>query len=500
MRLLCALALICPALCAQTIEGTATDALTGLPLPGVAIHLYKTGGMPAREAVSDSLGHFRIEGLAEGGYYALIRKEGYSTGDANKTAGHHFRLSKNETVSLDARMAPLATVSGRVLGVDDRPISGARVLLRPAGAWGSFYATTDRSGAFTLKDVEPETYVLMAQSSQEPADEHLAYATTYYPSVDFREGGAKIIVGAGAELFGEDIRLRTVPAWRLRGRLVAPSGDAASGASTVNATSDTEGTSESETVAARTRADGSFEFPRLHRGRWSVTAVAAPAGAAFREVDIVDKDIDEFEIRLAEPFTLNVRIVRDPPPAKPESKTEVRVFLTGTGNTDVREGSIDAKGEFPVTRVMEGRYRIVPLLGDVSSMYSYYLASIRVEGREVLGETVELTAASPHITILYKADGGGVRGTVEDCGSARVVLVPQARSLQGFGDFTRGATCDAGGHFEISNMRPGEYYAYAFDQQPPIKDLAELLVHHAVRVTVRTGEYSGASLRVTQRR
>jgi len=46
-------------------------------------------------------------------------------------------------------------------------------------------------------------------------------------------------------------------------------------------------------------------------------------------------------------------------------------------------------------------------------------------------------------------------------------------------------------------MRPGEYYAYAFDQQPPIKDLAELLVNHAVRVTVRSGEFSGAALRVT---
>jgi len=68
---------------------------------------------------------------------------------------------------------------------------------------------------------------------------------------------------------------------------------------------------------------------------------------------------------------------------------------------------------------MEGRYRIVPLLGDGATMYSYYLASLRMAEREVPGETVELTAASPPITILYKADGGGVRGTVEDCGSAR---------------------------------------------------------------------------------
>ena len=173
--------------------------------------------------------------------------------------------------------------------------------------------------------------------------------------------------------------------------------------------------------------------------------------------------------------------------------------MRGVGNSDVREGSIDDKGEFSVTHVMEGRYRIVPLLGDVSSMHSYYLASIRMAEREVLGESVELTATSPPITLLYKADVGGIRGTVEDCGSARVILVPQERALQGFGDFVRNGACDAGGHFEIANMRPGEYYAYAFDQQPPNKDLAELLVNHAVRVTVRSGEFSGAALRVTRR-
>jgi hypothetical protein len=499
MRLLSALALISAALPAQTIEGTASDALTGLPISGAAIHLYKIGGMPARETVTDTLGHFRIEDLPLGGYYALIRKDGYSALGANKTAGQHFHLSKDEVAHLDARMAPLGTVTGRVLDADGRPISAASVQLRGVDAFASAYATTTGgNGAFTLKDVEPGTYVLIAQTSKEPPDEHLAYAKTYYPSIDFLEGAAKIVVGPGAELFGEEIHLRTLPAWRLRGRLISPSGDPAAGASTVNAISHDESSAESETVSARTRADGSFEFPRLHRGRWSLTAIAAPTGAACREVNIVDRDIDDLEVHLAEPFTLNMKIVRDPPPTNPDVKTEMRVFLRGVGNSDMREGSIDNKGEFSVTRVMEGPYRIVPLLGDASSMHSYYLASIRVAMREVLGESVELTAASPPITILYKADGGGVRGTVEDCGSARVLLVPQEPALQGFGDFVRSVACNAGGHFEIANIRPGEYYAYAFEQQPPIQELTDL-VNQAVRVTVRSGELSSVALRVTRR-
>src|SRR5690348_1497887 len=164
MRLLCALSLIATLSRAQTIEGTATDALTGLPLPGVAVHLYKTGGMPARDVTTDSLGRFRIEGLPEGGYFALVRKDGYSVSDANNTAGRHFHLSRDETIRLEASMAPLARVSGRVLGTDQRPISDARVQLIASGGFGSSYATTNASGAFTLKDVEPGTYLLAAQS------------------------------------------------------------------------------------------------------------------------------------------------------------------------------------------------------------------------------------------------------------------------------------------------------------------------------------------------
>jgi Carboxypeptidase regulatory-like domain len=169
MRLLCALALVSAVLRAQTIEGTATDALTGLPLPGVAIHLYKTGGIPAGEAVTDSLGCFRVAGLPEGGYYALIRKEGYSDGDANKTAGRHFHLSKDETVRLDARMAPLGTVSGRVVDADDRLISGARLQLRGVGALDLSDAATDRAGAFT----RPGEYYVYA-FDREPPIRHLA--------------------------------------------------------------------------------------------------------------------------------------------------------------------------------------------------------------------------------------------------------------------------------------------------------------------------------------
>ena len=124
-----------------------------------------------------------------------------------------------------------------------------------------------------------------------------------------------------------------------------------------------------------------------------------------------------------------------------------------------------------------------------------------MNGRDVLGEWVEITPGTLPVTIAYRADGGTVRGTVEDCGGATVVLAPQVPALQ-YSEFIRQTPCTQGGRFEITGLRPGEYYAFAFDKPIGMLELSNFArqwVNQAVRVTVRAGEASDASLKVTQR-
>jgi hypothetical protein len=58
---------------------------------------------------------------------------------------------------------------------------------------------------------------------------------------------------------------------------------------------------------------------------------------------------------------------------------------------------------------------------------------------------------------VFESKGGGVRGTVEDCGSAIVVLKPQTPHPEP--QFIQTAQCSEGGRFDIANIRPGDYYA-----------------------------------------
>jgi len=103
---------------------------------------------------------------------------------------------------------------------------------------------------------------------------------------------------------------------------------------------------------------------------------------------------------------------------------------------------------------------------------------------------------------VFKTNGGMVRGTVEQCASGGVVLVPQDPAMR-WPDLIREARCDGApsgpGRYEITAVRPGEYYALALsgDGSTPFwtPKWDEALLSQASRVTVRPGEASSADLR-----
>jgi hypothetical protein len=132
-----------------------------------------------------------------------------------------------------------------------------------------------------------------------------------------------------------------------------------------------------------------------------------------------------------------------------------------------------------------------------------------VTGQPVAGASVDITgkgasykAVSDALKIVYKSDGGTIRGTVEDCGTATVIVAPQDPALQrGEYSFTPSSRCTDDGHFEIRNLRPGNYYAFAFPSMDgtaaDFLSSLPMLMDKAVTVEVRPNETTSAELKVT---
>jgi hypothetical protein len=106
------------------------------------------------------------------------------------------------------------------------------------------------------------------------------------------------------------------------------------------------------------------------------------------------------------------------------------------------------------------------------------------------------------VTVTYKIGGGTVRGNIEACGSARVLLIPQDTTRRR-GDFILTTRCGQNGEFEFSAVRPGEYYGIAIlsGTPSPLYEAAldDELISQASKVSVRSNESTAAEIRLVTR-
>jgi hypothetical protein len=130
----------------------------------------------------------------------------------------------------------------------------------------------------------------------------------------------------------------------------------------------------------------------------------------------------------------------------------------------------------------------------------FYVESVKLGDRDVLGEAVDLVEGGPPLRVIYRSAAPRVRVHVEKGAGACVAIVPQNEALVNE-QFIREATADKDGRSEIGSLRPGDYYAFAFDRldMGSLQDPAFLrtLIPSAVKVHVEKGEAATVDLKVT---
>jgi hypothetical protein len=150
---------------AGTLAGRAVDA-RGAPIPGVAItaagrrvpyEVFDRDPAAAR-AVSDAAGRFVLRGLTAAPAWELTAtRHGYHAARATVAAGGEAHLA----------LAPARAAHGAVVDLDERPLAGVVVTVRPAaGAPGEpVTATTGDDGRFALAALPAERVDLEARRS-----------------------------------------------------------------------------------------------------------------------------------------------------------------------------------------------------------------------------------------------------------------------------------------------------------------------------------------------
>jgi len=338
----------------------------------------------------------------------------------------------------------------------------------------------------------------VSKLSPQPEEDRTVWAPTYFPNALDHRQAQPVIVRGGAELSGYDIRLVAAPVYRVRGIIFEPDGQPASRATVKLLAHDLLHSLEAQVVSS---AEGIFEFPAVRSGMWQVLAELSREQTKWRsvaEVTVARHDVEDVKIRLSAPFTLRGFVDRDEPRDGKGERKLTAVYLVPMGGWSSAQvgGFHQQDGSLRIEGVLPGSYSIRP----VGQPPGYYVESVKLGEQEVLGREVELTAGSPPIRVIYKPNAARVRGGVEKCEGATVVLIPQDDAFLD-DQFIRKSPCDAAGKFDVGGLRPGDYHAFAFDRADYWALLDPAFVHtllpRAEKVHLEPGETASLDLKVT---
>jgi hypothetical protein len=470
------------------VEGVVTNAATHAPLANARVTIDRAGVNETLElhATTDGAGLYKVEGLPPGDYVATFEAESFVSvaSPVVHVAGAAIRVS--------TELWPAAKVRGRVLDDEGQAVPEVAVELYRYRGGRPNSVKTDRDGRFSFDNVAPGVYAL---ASRPPATKKdgTSLAVTWFPGFPSRTQAERVIARTGAELDGMDIRLRRVPAWSIEGTAVNEEGRPLAGVSVKLRPADEW---QPDEAAAVTAGDGTFRFSGARPGEWRLAATGA-GREGYMSVVVDKHDIDRAVLHLFPPFAMEGFIEREEPRDSDGKRKVTGVYLIpegGEGKQVMAFHEQDGAIRFP--KVQPGRYTIFP----VGFIPNYYVETVKLGDREVMSRPVDLTSGAIPFRVIYRPSAGRVRGTVEKGGLSTVALVPRDEALLD-GQFIRTSKSDAAGRFEVGSLKPGEYYAFAFDRvdRDALADVTFVRNLHplAALVHVEAGKSADVDLRLT---
>jgi hypothetical protein len=471
---------------AAIVRGRVIAGDTGLPLRRAQVRLNSTDltagdSHENRVVTSDADGKYEVRDLPAGRYSVAASKAGYvsvSYGQARpRDQPKPINLRDAQIVErIDFTLPRGGVITGRVVDEFGEPLSNVQVgAMRSVGSAPQMYpvrsTTTDDLGEFRLFGLERGDYYVQATwRSQNPLaspdEDRTGYAPTLYPGVIDSKDAQLIPIANGTTASDVVFAMLPIKTARITGTVTDSHGRPMIG----SVMAQQNATSGYMSFGAAIRPDGTFVINGLMAGDYTLRAEPtrreSDSEVAILQLTLNGEDVQNLQLVASPRPKAAGRILADPAfaAALMGATLTLNAFPVGPmiGMGPMQPARVAEDLTFTLT-AYPGRMRIV--MNGLPPGFA--LRAVRVNGTDVTDVGLEFKAGENiagvevEVTNRVTTVSGSVRNARGDAATTYTVVVfaGDPERLQ-----VRMASPDQEGRFKISGLRPGDYYAIAFER------------------------------------
>ena len=536
MLLVCVLAVcgVASAQRAQTptggsvVKGRVIYADTGQPLRRAEVSLVtQEGDKWVASTTSDRNGEFVFNNVDAGAYFAIVEAIDIVSPlspKATRSDSLHLKIALGQIedgfseVTVDGHSAAKTeirasrggVVTGRVLTESDEPIARAHVTiyriengkLRLAALTTRLddlekkALETDSRGVYRIAGLATGEYIVRASESDEGGDPDDAADGSYtngsmmiafYPKAVRVQDATHVQVQQGSETKDVDIQFTDRIGHRVSGTILMRGKPVSDADIKLTRDEPEEDHDPLELPLARSDDNGRWEIRTIPDGKYTLSVSTSTLGVHIsgdygftriarqrRELIVAGEDVTNFNVEVFDEAKVSgVVSVEGGAPMPPT----VAVMLNPASKHDEaasdpedsnRYSIVDKKGEFEIPQLPPGLYQFgFNIPGD------YYVKSITLKGRNLLGNPVKIVAGQSltGIKIVLSADVLSFSGRVVDKNDktrqlsyASVLLLPVEPERRRIIDGPTVVFSDKDGRFTVKSA-PGEYFVFIVDRR-----------------------------------
>ena len=442
-------------LCA--IDGSVINSATGLPV--LRAYVTVTVADDIANAITDVNGKWLVEHVSCGEAKVIAKRVGYLPDNKGVKVTLSGGIPAHDT---KLSLTPQAVIEGRVTDDQGDPVHNVQVGLvtsRISNGKRSFqeniFTATDDRGEYRYAGLTAGKYLVCAGANASfLGDEDGApqMSRKCYPGPVEAGSAVAMNVAAGSDN-RVDFALTPLNTVQVRGTLVGlPAGAAGEvGIRWGN-----------YFLNGMVHKDGAFVFQNIPSGKFFLMARSDAGGrelTARMPISVGAINLEGLQLHLDPGTTIGGTVKINSTTGKKWEPPHFMVALTNSEGNDSQ--GRDLQGEaFSWSDIAPGDYRL-----EVSASGPLYVKSVTMGGRDISRAEFAVGPGMASIEVVLSDDGGVVEGDVK----ADDAPAPGWVLLERDGLAVRNANTDAGGHFRIDNVPPGDYKVYAWDDQEKVE-------------------------------